>query len=464
MKKLLSYTLLLSLLLGSISCMDDMDDVLPENINMLEANSFVYRALNYFYLYKDDTPELHDDHFNSSKELTDFVYGFERPEDLFSHLKHNKDRFSVLFDDYRELEKRLDGVNYGTGALFSGFEKDGSYYIIVRQVIAQSEAEQNDVKRGDIFYEINGQRITASNVDALITQPIMELKYAYLEEDQITQSQDIVVLSNVELEEPAIGMYNIITNFRGEKVAYLLYNRFTSASISELNQVFSYFKSEGVSDLILDLRYNSGGSVDAAEAMCNLITGQFEGQVMFEDEWNSDRNPQFGKTTKFNNRMKAGGTYSNLELDRVGILTQARTASASELVINALNPYIEVIQVGTATRGKYQGSILLYDSPNFSSQYKNPYHRYAMLPLVLKIKNSIGFTDFDDGLQPTEEVKETVEDIQDNLGSMDEKLVEVTLEYMDLVLAKPAKPSTFNQVATALPSVFDNIMYKELNE
>lgn len=445
--------------------MNDLDDVLPENINLFEANIFVYRALNNFYLFKDETPKLQDSHF-SDEELKSFLMDYNTPEDLFSELKYANDRFSVLYDDYRKLEKLLDGVNLSTGAIFSFFNNDnnGQSYLIVRQIIPHSDADKEGVVRGDIFYEVNGQAISESTINELLKAPVLELKYAYIEGDSIAHSNNSVSLLNSEIEEPAIGMYSIITDDNNSKIAYLLYNRFSSASISELNEIFREFKNENVQDLVLDLRYNSGGSVDAAEALCNLITGQLTGKLMYEDEWNSDINPILGKKVNFKDKMSNGNAYNSLNLNRLAVLTQTGTASASELVINALNPYIDLVQIGTATRGKYQGSVLLYDSPNFSANHKNINHRYAMLPLVMKTKNSVGYTDFDEGLTPTHEAQEYVEDIKNNLGEKSEKLLSIALNKFNYISieSKAIKQKHSETEVYQIATPKDNIMYKRL--
>src|SRR5690606_27696223 len=96
------------------------------------------------------------------------------------------------------------------------------------------------------------------------------------------------------------------------------------------------------------------------------------------------------------------------------VITTGSTASASELIINGLNPYIEVIKVGTTTVGKYQASTTLYDSPNFGRTNANPRHTYAVQPLIYKSINSVGFTDFDDGFSPDVSLGEQL----NNLGEL----------------------------------------------
>src|SRR5699024_7129921 len=151
-----------------VSCMDDMDDVLPENRDMLQASEFVYRAMNFFYLYKANTPELANDYFSNDREKTDFISDFQSPEDLFHHLKYGGDRFSVLVDDYVELERMLQGKNFSTGAIFFSFTHGEDFYLLVRNVVENSSADENKVVRGDVFHKINGQKITENNVNELL--------------------------------------------------------------------------------------------------------------------------------------------------------------------------------------------------------------------------------------------------------------------------------------------------------
>ena len=181
-----------------------------------------------------------------------------------------------------------------------------------------------------------------------------------------------------------------------------MYNAFTNEFDSQLNAVFGQFQSEGITDLVLDLRYNGGGSVRTATYLASMITGQFTGQTMYTEQWNEDRQPEFAEDGVFVNSFVSGGEAINsLNLTTVYVLTTSRTASASELVINSLNPYINVVQIGDNTTGKYQASFLMYDSPNFQRTVDlNPNHTYAMLPLVFQTANSVGFTNFDNGLVP----------------------------------------------------------------
>jgi hypothetical protein len=137
-----------------------------------------------------------------------------------------------------------------------------------------------------------------------------------------------------------------------------------------------------------------------------MITGQFNGQLFAQQQWNSkiqsffEENNPSQLVNNFTNSIE-NTPVNSLNLSRVYILTTGTTASASELVINGLKPYVTVIQIGTKTIGKNVGSVTLYDSPTFSKENRNSRHKFAMQPIVIKTINKDGFGEYQDGLIPT---------------------------------------------------------------
>ena len=130
------------------------------------------------------------------------------------------------------------------------------------------------------------------------------------------------------------------------------------------------------------------------------------------------------------------------------MLTTKRSASASELVINGLNPYIDMTQVGDTTTGKYQASFLLYDAPapNFSKSQANPGHSYAMLPLVFKTSNAVGFTDYAEGLFPDIQLKENYTNLG-VLGDVNEPLLAAALnDILSIPQPQPRTTIPFNEL------------------
>ena len=157
-----------------------------------------------------------------------------------------------------------------------------------------------------------------------------------------------------------------------------------------------------------------------------------------------DENNPESLLNRFTNKLSNNQSLFSLNLDRVFILTSARTASASELLINGLDPYIDVIHIGDFTVGKNQGSITVYDYIN-DSRDKNPNHMYAMQPIVLKIGNVAGYTDFPNGLQPDIFIKESLLN-PGILGNIDEPLLKIAID----------------QISGDASSINNNYLFKEI--
>ncbi|MDA9357233.1 S41 family peptidase, partial [Flavobacteriaceae bacterium] len=324
--------------------------------------------------------------------------------------RENIDKYSQIVDDYIELQQYFEGVSNGNGMEYGLRYVPGSNFNIygyVRYVHPGSVANENNIKRGDIFSGINGSSLNIENYPTLLSTDSYTVNFANYFNNNTTDIIDDTVVSNninidlykVSIEKNPIFHSTIIENSDG-KSGYLLYNQFTSTFDDELNEVFSNFKSNNIDNLILDLRYNSGGSVNSALLISSLITGQFTNEVFSTEQWNNEiQNYWLNNDPEYLiNRFI--GSPNSLNLNKVIIITSRSSASASELVINCLKPYIDVIQVGTTTYGKYQASVTLYDSPDFSLNGVNPSHIYALQPLVLKTLNSLGETDYYNGLSP----------------------------------------------------------------
>jgi hypothetical protein len=129
-------------------------------------------------------------------------------------------------------------------------------------------------------------------------------------------------------------------------------------------------------------------------------------------------------------------------MSEVYFITSQSTASASELLINGLKPYINVIQIGDVTLGKNVGSITLYDYIDNNSLTKNPNHNYAMQPIVLKIANSEGNADFVNGLLPDRSIKEDKFNLG-IIGDVNEPILSETLSRINGSSKKVKKLNTF---------------------
>ena len=307
---------------------------------------------------------------------------------------------------------------------------------VVRYIHPNSNAEANDIKRGDIFTSIDNTFLNISNYNSLLSQENYQVNFAtYNDMNTDTTNDDTIELNNINVDlskEPLNKnpiFHHDIINSSGINIAYLMYNQFVPNFDNNLEIIFSEFKSNSVDELILDLRYNPGGSINSAVLLSSLITGQFQNEIFSTEQWNTDiqnywlnNDPEY-LINRFVN------SENSLNLNRVYILTSRSSASASELVINCLAPYIDVVQVGTTTYGKYQASVTLYDSENFTSQNINPSHTYAIQPLVLKTLNAIGQTDYFNGLNPDFEFEERPYDMG-IIGNINEPLLNQTINLI----------------------------------
>lgn len=428
MKKILLPLLTIAIF---YSCNDDLDDTI-QPASTLEISEFIYRGLNFWSLYKEDVPDLANDRFASEEEKTEFLSQFETPEETFAALLSPQDRFSILRSDYIELENALAGIRTSTGMRFSILEdpnNPGTLFGVVRYVINDSPAQDAGVQRGMIFTQVNGSPLTTlSDLGTIFGQTAYTINLADYDGTAFTLNGTSIDLTQVELTINPVHTARTL-DIDGEKIGYLHYTGFTNEFDPQLNAAFGQFAADGVTDLVLDLRYNGGGSIETANDLSTMITGQFEGNVFITQTYNEDRNPEYETNRTFNTQIGDGSTINSLGLSRVYVLTSGSTASASELILSGLDPYIEVIQIGTNTTGKFEGSFLLYDAPapNFARSQASLNHRYVMLPLVLKSVNANGLTDYFNGFTPDIEVAESFENLG-QLGFPGEPLLDIAIE------------------------------------
>jgi len=174
----------------------------------------------------------------------------------------------------------------------------------------------------------------------------------------------------------------------GSKVGYIDSAMFIRTSEEALDEAIATMVEEQPTDIILDFRYNGGGYVYIAQKLAaQLIGPAFTGEVFQNTEFNN-------KYSQFNRSSEYEPQQLNLSLPRVIILTTGRTASASEAIANNISPYVEVVLIGTETRGKPFASV------------SNPNCELSLSAMDRITSNQVGETVLG-GLQPTCEVADT---------------------------------------------------------
>ena len=280
------------------SCFEDKDD---NGAFASEINDFVWKGMNAAYLYKQEISDLDNNRFNDSDEYASYLNNFITPENLFETLiyeRENIDKFSIIVNNYIELEEYLNGISLSNGLNF------GLYYLpnssneifgYVRYVNHGSPADLAEIERGDIFRGIDGIPLTIENYDYLLSEETYTINFAdYSNNNTDILNDDTVEFNNINIEIQKVPLiknpvhhYSTI-DYSGKKIGYLMYNQFVSNYDEYLETIFSEFKSNSVDDIVLDLRYNPGGSINSAIVLASLITGQFENEIFNTEEWNSD--------------------------------------------------------------------------------------------------------------------------------------------------------------------------------
>ena len=198
----------------------------------------------------------------------------------------------------------------------------------------------------------------------------------------------------------------------GKNIGYLVFDSFTGNTVSqELENAFTFFKNNNVSELVVDLRYNTGGSVSVAERFANLVApATARGKLMYRDTHNQ-RYANWNRTKNFD----AATPSTALSLSRIVFITTNRSASASELLINCLKPYMDVKLIGGTTYGKPAGYYLI------------PVMDYYSFPLAVKQVNANGYGDFYEGIAAD---KTQADDLTRDFGNLNEACLKDALAYL----------------------------------
>ena len=181
--------------------------------------------------------------------------------------------------------------------------------------------------------------------------------------------------------------------------------------MAELDSAFEFFRSENVDEMIVDLRYNGGGEMNVAVHLSGLLaSSSAAGKVLVKMEHNRDRSSN-------DTILKVPNNVSSLALSRLFYITGRGTASASEVLINGLSPWIPTIIAGDSTYGKPVGMYAFDFKPD----------PYFFVPICFKLSNADGFGDYFDGLSANYYVGD---DLTHDFGDSNEAELKAVLTYI----------------------------------
>lgn len=409
------------------------------------VNSFVWTGLNQYYLWNHQVPRLTSSIYTGNKDsLNAMLNKFTDPQKLFSSLLYRPDtidRWSFLVDNSQTITDWISGTSktMGYDFMLARIGTNGDLFGFVRYVFKASPAEQAGLKRGDIFLTVNNQQLTVSNYQTLLFNvDTYTLGFATITNNTISPSSKTMSLTAVTMQEDPINKDTIFT-YNNQKIGYLVYNGFNADFDIELNNVMQGFKAAQINQMVLDLRYNGGGSVQSAIYLASMIYSADPTKVFAKSQYNTEIQSylvnKYGEAylnDNFTNLISASGSngsavINSLNLNKIYIIVSDNTASASELLINGLRPYMNVVVVGINTEGKYTGSMTVQDWD--ANGNVNPNDPYAMQPIVVKYANSAGVTDFVNGLTPDIVASEDIANLLP-FGDPNEGLLKVVLADM----------------------------------
>jgi C-terminal processing protease CtpA/Prc len=447
-KKLHFFFSLLLLLAISFSC--EKDDPIGGEAANANINNWILENMQVYYFWNDHIPS------KTNKNL--------EPDKYFESLLYPEDRFSWIQENYTDLLNLLSGIEMEAGynyTLMRVNQNSQDIVGIINYIKPNSPASKTDLKRGDLFRGINGTNLTINNyinlLDALSSPHILGIV-----------DQELNPVKNIELsvtkyaENPVL--LDTVYNIAGKKIGYLVYNFFaeddgdkTSIYAKELNAIFGKLKTTGIDELILDFRYNGGGALLTCSEFASMISNRNGNEIFGFIQYNKLLSAYFlEQEGEDYNKIYFADKIENVPinklqgLDRLYVITSRGTASASEVLINGLKAYMEVILIGDVTYGKNVGSITIYEE----DPQKQKTNKWGMQPIVIKLANSKGFSDYGNGFIPDVEESEYAYYPLLPLGNTDETMLHAALVKMGVMQAPASlradKQNTFIPLCSSI--------------
>lgn len=411
--------------------------------NYKYVNNWIYDEMSVYYLWNDLIPDKPNYSLKPNRFFNSLLNHYDPIKNP------NGDRFSWIQENYTELLGSLSGVQSHE----IGFEYTFAYaneaatklFAIVLYPKLGTSAYEKGIKRGQFITQVDGKEITNTNYRTIFngvgskTLSIADWVFdAENNEYNLTAIGDINIRTEKNFAEQPVYLDSVYT-INNKKIGYLVYNFFATGRSDESHEYdrmlmnsLSSIQKEGAQEMILDLRYNGGGRVSTAIALASaLVTDRSTNNVLVTAEYNdivhtalkkesgADYNKDF-----FIDKIKGTNiSVPALNLPKLYVLITGGSASASELVINGLKPYMDVVLIGETTYGKNVGSITIYEDDD-------PKNKWGMQPIIVKYYNSAGESDFTAGFTPDFEVDEFETLRLVEFGNTEDPLLRVALNQI----------------------------------
>ncbi|MBQ9310449.1 MAG: PDZ domain-containing protein [Bacteroidales bacterium] len=372
---LAAATVLTVLITGACRKENQKVSIPEEERTFYYVNQFAYNMMSTYYLWADDI----------RKDLENWRTN-ENPIEKVRQIRYKDasgkdiDKWTMVTDDYEAFNGMVTGNTKSMGfefALYYANDK-ANVVAVVTFTYPGGPAEQAGLKRGDTIIAIDGKLMTPDNYASILNGSVYgdgTSVFSFSDKREVT-------LTARQMQLNPINCYKILDN-GGIKTGYLHFTAFTMECCSALVDVFREFKREGIKELVLDLRYNSGGYALTSELLASMIAPEEQvkaGSVFSQDIYNSTLTEAWGtEATRFSTDFSVeteGGTRkistlgANPCIEKLYVLMTGSTASASESTICGLAPYMPITLVGEQSSGKYCGGIIV-DGPTWYGWVKD---------------------------------------------------------------------------------------------
>lgn len=357
------------------------------------VNKEIYNLMKEYYLWYDHLPSSVD--FNDYSDPQEFI-------DAIRYEEYDKWSYVQTMEEFYQFSK---GKMYGHGF---GFGVDENENIRIIYVFRNTLIANSGVKRGWIISEVNGTPVNADNIRSLLGESKAGItnNIVFLNENGTPVN---LTLTKEEIQITPVLHYEVL-NQGDTKIGYLVFEEFIRSAYPEFEEAFSLFNTQGIDELIVDLRYNGGGFVNVADTLAGWLIGKDHGNQFFT-ETRYNRN-----YSNFNETSKVPSISNGVSLNRIFFIGTGLTASASELVINGVKPYVDVIIAGSNTHGKPVGM----DGFRVGD--------YIAWPVTFSYYNANNEGDFYDGLPATLPAED---DISRDFGDPEESSLKAILDYIN---------------------------------
>ncbi|MEZ5291386.1 MAG: S41 family peptidase [Vicinamibacterales bacterium] len=364
--------------------------------SVLGQATFVRDTLDEVYLWYRDLPSLDPADVESPEAYLAAVR--VRPLDTtFSYIQ-SRAASDALFS-----ESQFVGLGLSTAVV------DGELRVL--QVFDGGPAAEAGLDRGSRLTSIAGRAVAELLADGSVDEAFGPAEAGYAVALGFETRGGVSMLATLRKRTVTIPTVSLTRVFDvgGRRVGYVFFRNFVRPSAAALDEAFAALRQAGIRELVLDLRYNGGGLVDVAVHLAGLIAGPAAVDQVFAQSHHNDRNRRLDATLRF------GAPASALGLDRVVVIATRASASASELLINGLRPFVPVVIVGDRTYGKPVG------------QYLFPFCDKVLAPVAFSMTNADGQGGYFDGL-PAD--CPAADDILHELGDPGEASLATALGYI----------------------------------